>query len=56
MSTAAAAKAQPHIQFVIDQAVAERDLQRRPRKPKAVEEVLLTFVLVRSRIQKRRVF
>ena len=50
------AKAQPHIQFVIDQAVGERDLQRPAEKAEAVEEVLPYIRAVRSRIQKREYF
>src|SRR6267142_2229130 len=50
------AKAQPHIQFVIDQAVADRDLQRPAEKAEAVEEVLPYIRAVRSRIQKREYF
>jgi DNA primase len=50
------ARAQPHIQFVIDQAVGERDLQRPAEKAEAVEEVLPYIRAVRSRIQKREYF
>lgn len=48
--------AQPHIQFVIDQAVADRDLHRPAEKADAVEEVLPYIRAVRNRIQKREYF
>src|SRR6266496_6638255 len=50
------AKAQPHIQFVIEQAVADRDLHRPAEKAEAVEEVLPYVRAVRNRIQKREYF
>ena len=49
-------EAQPHIQFVIDQAVRDRDLHRPVEKAEAVEEVLPYIRAVRSRIQKREYF
>ena len=49
-------EAQPHIQFVIDQAVADRNLHRPAEKAAAVEEVLPFIRAVRSRIQKREYF
>ena len=49
-------EAQPHIQFVIDQAVRDRDLHRPAEKAEAVEEVLPYIRAVRSRIQKREYF
>ncbi|HXD32248.1 MAG TPA: DNA primase [Pyrinomonadaceae bacterium] len=49
-------KAQPHIQFVIDQAVADRNLHRPAEKAEAVEEVLPYVRAVRNRIQKREYF
>jgi DNA primase len=48
--------AQPHIQFVIDQAVAGRNLHRPPEKAEAVEEVLPYVRAVRNSIQKREYF
>src|SRR2546425_5021339 len=48
--------AQPHIQFVIDQAVRDRNLHRPAEKAEAVEEVLPYVRAVRSRIQKREYF
>jgi len=48
--------AQPHIQFVIDQAVRDRDLFRPAEKADAAEEVLPYVRAVRSRIQKREYF
>src|ERR1700730_247575 len=48
--------AQPHIQFVIDQAVSDRNLHRPAEKAEAVEEVLPYVRAVRSRIQKREYF
>jgi DNA primase len=50
------AKAQPHIQFVIDQAVGDRSLHRPAEKAEAVEEVLPYIRAVRNRIQKREYF
>ena len=49
-------EAQPHIQFVIDQAVRDRNLRNPPDKQAAVEEVLPYVRAVRSRIQKREYF
>jgi DNA primase len=49
-------EAQPHIQFVIDQAVRDRNLHRPADKAAAVEEVLPSVRAVRSRIQKREYF
>ena len=49
-------EAQPHIQFVIDQAVRDRNLHRPAEKAEAVEEVLPYIRAVRSRIQKREYF
>ena len=49
-------EAQPHIQFVIDQAVRKRNLRRPADKADAVEEVLPYIRAVRSRIQKREYF
>src|SRR6266516_4656778 len=49
-------EAQPHIQFVIDQAVRDRNLRRPADKAAAVEEVLPFVRAVRSRIQKREYF
>jgi DNA primase len=49
-------EAQPHIQFVIDQAVRDRNLHSPADKAEAVEEVLPFIRAVRSRIQKREYF
>jgi DNA primase len=49
-------EAQPHIQFVIDQAVRNRNLHRPAEKADAVEEVLPYIRAVSSRIQKREYF
>jgi DNA primase len=49
-------QAQPHIQFVVDQAVRDRDLHRPAEKAEAVEEVLPYVRAVRSRILKREYF
>jgi DNA primase len=49
-------EAQPHIQFVIDQAVRDRNLHQPAAKAAAVEEVLPYIRAVRSRIQKREYF
>jgi len=49
-------EAQPHIQFVIDQAVRDRNLLRPAEKAEAVEEVIPYVRAVRSRIQKREYF
>src|SRR5438105_11004717 len=49
-------EAQPHIQFVIDQAVRDRNLHRPADKAAAVEETLPFVRAVRSRIQRREYF
>jgi len=49
-------EAQPHIQFVIDQAVRDRNLHSPSDKAAAVEEALPFVRAVRSRIQKREYF
>jgi len=49
-------EAQSHIQFVIDQAVRNRNLHRPAEKADAVEEVLPFIRAVHSRIQKREYF
>jgi DNA primase len=49
-------EAQPHIQFVIDQAVRDRDLRRPAEKAAAIEETLLYVRAVRNRIQRREYF
>src|SRR5215813_878517 len=49
-------EAQPHIQFVIDQAVRDRNLHNPADKAAAVEETLPFVRAVRSRIQKREYF
>jgi len=49
-------EAQPHIQFVIDQAVRDRNLHSPADKAAAVEEALPFVRAVRSRIQKREYF
>jgi len=49
-------EAQSHIQFVIDQAVRDRNLHRPAEKADAVEEVLPYIRAVQSRIQKREYF
>ena len=48
--------AQSHIQFVIDQAVQNRDLHRPAEKAEAAEDVLPYISAVPSRIQKREFF
>jgi DNA primase len=48
--------AQPHIQFVIDQAVRDRKLNNPADKEAAIDEVLPYIRAVRSRIQKREYF
>lgn len=48
--------AQPHIQFVIDQAVKDRNLYRPAEKAEAAAEVLPYVRAVRSPIQKREYF
>src|SRR5688500_2319817 len=50
------AQAQPHIQFVIDSALRDRNLHRPAEKAEAVEEVLPYIRAVSSRIQKREYF
>jgi DNA primase len=49
-------EAQPHIQFVIDQAVRDRNLNTPADKATAVEEALPFIRAVRNRIQKREYF
>ena len=49
-------EAQPHIQFVIDQAVRDRNLHSPADKAAAVEEALPFVRAVRNRIQKREYF
>ena len=49
-------EAQPHIQFVIDQAVRGRKLSNPADKEAAIDEVLPYIRAVRSRIQKREYF
>ncbi len=49
-------EAQPHIQFVIDQAVRDRSLNNPADKAAAVEETLPFVRAVRNRIQKREYF
>src|SRR2546423_224415 len=49
-------KAQPHIQFVIDQAVRDRNLYNPADKATAVEETLPFVRAVRGRIQRREYF
>ena len=48
--------AQPHIQFVIDQAVRDRKLSNPADKEAAIDEVLPYIRVVRSRFQKREYF
>ena len=48
--------AQPHIQFVIDQAVRDRKLSNPADKEAAIDDVLPYIRAVRSRIQKREYF
>ena len=48
--------AQPHLQFVIDQAVRDRKLSNPADKEAAIDEVLPYIRAVRSRIQKREYF
>jgi len=50
------AKAQPHIQFVIENALRDRSLHRPAEKAEAVEEVLPYIRAVTNRIQKREYF
>src|SRR2546423_2165231 len=49
-------QALPHIQFVLDQAVRDRNLHRPADKAAAVEEVLPAVRAVRNGIQKREYF
>jgi len=49
-------EAQPHIQFVIDQAVRDRKLSNPADKEAAIDEVLPYIRAVRSRLQKREYF
>lgn len=49
-------EAQPHIQFVIDQAVRDRKLTNPAEKEAAIDEVLPFIRAVRSKIQKREYF
>jgi DNA primase len=49
-------QAQPHIQFVIENALRDRSLHRPAEKAEAVEEVLPYIRAVKSRIQKREYF
>jgi DNA primase len=49
-------EAQPHIQFVIDQAMRDRNLSNPADKAVAVEETLPFVRAVRNRIQKREYF
>ena len=50
------AKAQPHIQFVIENALRDRSLHRPAEKAEAVDEVMPYIRAVQSRIQKREYF
>ena len=50
------ANAQPHIQFIIDHALRDRDLHRPAEKAEAVEEVVPYIRAIRNRIQKREYF
>src|SRR5215213_2828608 len=50
------AQAQPHIQFVIENALRDRNLHRPAEKAEAVDEVLPYIRAVNSRIQKREYF
>lgn len=49
-------EAQPHIQFVIDQALRDRDLRRPAEKAAAIEDTLPYVRAVHSRIQRREYF
>jgi DNA primase len=49
-------QAVPHIQFVLEQALRERNLRHPAEKAEAVEEVLPFVRAVRNRIQKREYF
>jgi DNA primase len=46
----------PHIQFVLDQAVRDRNLHNPPEKDEAIKEVLPSLYAVRNMIQKREYF
>ena len=50
------AQAQPHIQFVIENALRDRNLHRPAEKGEAVEEVLPYIKAVNSSVQKREYF
>ena len=50
------AKAKPHIQFVIENALRDRSLHQPAEKAEAVEEVLPYIRAVKSRLQKREYF
>jgi len=50
------AQAQPHIQFVIDSALRDRNLHRPADKAEAVEEVLPYIRAVKNGVQKREYF
>ncbi|HEX6044338.1 MAG TPA: DNA primase [Pyrinomonadaceae bacterium] len=50
------AQAQPHIQFVIENALRDRNLHRPVEKGEAVEEVLPYIKAVNSSVQKREYF
>ena len=50
------AQAQPHLQFVIESALRDRNLHRPAEKAEAVEEVLPYIRSVKSRFQKREYF
>jgi DNA primase len=50
------AQAQPHIQFVIDSALRDRNLHRPAEKAEAVEEVLPYLKAVKNGVQKREYF
>src|SRR6185436_13189980 len=50
------AQAQPHIQFVIENALRDRSLHRPAEKAEAVEEVLPYIRAVNSSVQKREYF
>jgi DNA primase len=49
-------QALPHIQFVLDQALRDRNLHNPPEKDEAIKEVLPSLYAVRSTIQKREYF
>jgi DNA primase len=49
-------KALPHIQFVLDQAIRDRNLLNPPEKDEAIKEALPSIYAVRSSIQKREYF